>query len=386
MTGAPRNGALAAHLRRRIRAEGPLTVAAFMAEALGHPEHGYYVTADRLGAAGDFVTAPEISQMFGELIGLWCADTWARLGAPAPVALAELGPGRGTLMADALRALRVVPAFRAALSLHLVETSPVFRRLQALRLGEVAQPVWHDDVGTLPDGPLLVIANEFFDALPIRQFQKTAHGWVERCVGLVPAGDDGAGENGEIGAGGADEPGFRFVLDPRPGLGRLLVPAAVRDAPVGSVVELAPAAQAIARTLAERVVRHGGAVLIIDYAYQGPRLGTTLQAVRGHRPVPVLEAPGLADLTAHVDFGALSEAALAVGAEVHGPVSQADFLLALGIEARAERLRARAGAADRAAVDAACARLIGTGAMGTLFQVVVITGSGTGPLAGFAAP
>lgn len=354
---------LARLLARRIAVEGPITVAAFMADALGHPEHGYYVTRDPLGAAGDFTTAPEISQMFGELIGLWAADVWTRIGAPDPVLLVELGPGRGTLMADALRAARTVPAFRAAIRVHLVETSPVLRARQAAALA-AADPVWHDDPATLPPRPAIVIANEFFDALPVRQFVRGPGGWHERRVTVTGDGE------------------FAPALDPLPSAAAALIPDAVRrGAPIGAVAEVCPAGRAVARLLGERIARDGGAALIVDYGHDRPGPGDTLQAVRGHRSAPPFEAPGEADLTAHVCFASLAAAAAEAGATVHGPVGQGAFLEALGIRQRADAL-ARA-APDRAdAVMSARDRLIGADAMGTLFRVLALGPPGTGPLAG----
>lgn len=353
-------------LARRIRAQGPLTVAEFMAEALGNPQHGYYTTRDPLGQQGDFITAPEISQVFGELIGLWAADLWDRSGRAAPLVLAELGPGRGTLMADALRAARLVPGFLAAAQLHLVETSPALRRAQAQSLA-AHEPVWHDSVASLPDGPLLVVANEFLDALPIRQLVRTAQGWAERLVGLD-----------------ADD-ALAFVLAaPQPATAAL-VPAALRDAPVGSLCEVAPAAAGIADALSRRIAQTGGAALFIDYGHTVRGCGETLQAVRRHRAHPVLSDPGEADLTAHVDFAALAEAATAAGAVAWGPATQGAFLRRLGIEARAARLSAGAAPAQAAAIAAACRRLIDPGEMGTLFKVLAIAAPGQPAPAGFAA-
>ena len=214
-------------LARRIRTQGPLTVAEFMAEALGHPEYGYYATRDPLGRRGDFTTAPEISQIFGELIGLWCVDLWDRAGRPAPFILAELGPGRGTLMADAMRAARVMPEFLAALRLHLVETSPVLRQVQHRTLKRFA-PSWHDSIASLPAGPLLVIANEFIDALPIRQLVKTDAGWREKLVGLSAEADT-----------------LAFALAPGASPAIALVAAELRGAPTGSVCEVSPAGVAV---------------------------------------------------------------------------------------------------------------------------------------------
>jgi NADH dehydrogenase [ubiquinone] 1 alpha subcomplex assembly factor 7 len=357
---------LGASLARRIRTQGPLTVAEFMAEALGNPQHGYYTTRDPLGRRGDFITAPEISQVFGELIGLWAADLWDRMGRPDRLILAELGPGRGTLMADALRAARLMPEFLHAAQLHLVETSPALRQAQAQTLAG-RRPSWHDSVAGLPDGPLLVVANEFLDVLPIRQLVKTTQGWAERLVGLDAEG------------------GLAFVLAAPHGATAALVPAALRQAPAGSLCEVAPAASGVADALARRVARAGGAALFIDYGHTIRACGETLQAVRGHRPHPVLKDPGEADLTAHVDFAALAEAAIAAGARVWGPATQGEFLRRIGIAARAERLSAGAAPAQAAAIESACRRLIDPGKMGTLFKVLVIAAPDQPAPAGFAA-
>ena len=349
-------------IKRRIETAGPIGLADYMELALGHPAHGYYATRDPLGAKGDFVTAPEISQMFGELLGLWCAEAWRRAGAPGKVRLVELGPGRGTLMADALRALRLAPDFRAAATVHLVEASPALRAVQRATLAghDVA---WHGDLGEVPDGPLLLIANEFLDALPIRQIVRAEDGWHERLVGL-----DGAG-------------GFAFTLDPRPtGLAALL-PGALREcAPEGSLVELSPAVLGVAAAIARRVAADGIAALIVDYGHAATGPGETLQAVRGHRRHAVLEAPGTADLTAHVDFAALGLAAVPPASTL-GPVGQGDFLRRLGIEHRARTLAAAGNRADEVA--AALRRLTDPAEMGTLFKVLALVPPGAPSPAGF---
>jgi len=355
---------LARHLRRLIAVDGPIPVSRFMAEALGHPEHGYYMTRDPLGADGDFVTAPEVSQMFGELIGLWCAETWRAMGAPARVLLAELGPGRGTLMTDALRAAAVLPDFLAAVEVHLVETSPALRTCQRQRLG-ARVTAWHDHVDRLPVGPLLLIANEFFDALPIRQLQRTADGWHERLVST--------GEND-----------FSFVLAPEP-LPCALLSAAAAAAPVGSTIELAPGREGMMAAIAERLAREGGAALVIDYGHGGTGTGDTLQAVRRHAFAKVLADPGSADLTAHVDFQALREAAGGAGARVYGPVPQGDFLLALGIDERAARLTAGAAPEVGARIRQARERLVSAEQMGRLFKVLAVTAPSLPVPAGFEA-
>ncbi len=357
--------ALAGILARRIAAEGPITVAAYMAEALGHPQHGYYRRADPLGAAGDFVTAPEISQMFGEMIGFWCAEMWQRMGRPDPVFLTELGPGRGTLMADLLRAARIAPGFAAALRVHLVETSPALRARQRAALAgtEVA---WHDRLDTVPEGPLLLVANEFFDALPVHQFLRTARGWRERLVAV-----DGTGR-------------FGLVLASTPTPMATLIPPALRDsAAEGAVAEVSPAAIAIGHALGRRIAAHGGAALIVDYGDAAGLGGDTLQAVRRHARHDPFEAPGSADLTAHVDFARLAQAASEGGAQCHGPLPQGAVLERLGIRLRADRLRA---AAAPGTVDAALERLIGPDGMGTLFKALAVAHPDLGPPPPFEQP
>ncbi|HXQ49566.1 MAG TPA: SAM-dependent methyltransferase [Stellaceae bacterium] len=349
---------LLAHLARRIRAAGPISVAAYMDEALFHPRWGYYATRDPLGAGGDFITAPEVSQMFGELIGLWCAELWRRLGAPGRVTLVELGPGRGTLMRDALRAARLVPGFNDALELHLVERSPVLRAMQADTLAGFA-PRWHDDLATVPAGPMLLVANEFLDALPIRQFVRAADCWRERMVAL-------------------DGDALAFALDPDPA-----TESSLPDAAPGAIRETSHAARAIARAIGARLARDGGAALIIDYGYGPGGLGETLQAVRRHARHDVLDAPGSADLTAHVDFAAIAEAAGSAGARVAGPMPQGAFLRALGIEARAARLLAIASPDQAALIRSACRRLIDPAGMGLLFKVMALAHPAAPALAGF---
>jgi len=353
------------HLARRIALEGPLTIAQYMGDCLGHPKFGYYVTRDPLGAAGDFTTAPEISQMFGELLGLWAADRWQAMGAPDPVHLVELGPGRGTLMADALRAGKGVPGFRKAARVHLVETSPVLRDSQRRALAGV-NAAWHGDLSTLPPGPMILIANEFFDALPIRQFVRDAKGWRERLVGL--------------GNGG----GLAFVLSPAQAVNPL-IPAALAAAPEGAVAEVCPAGLSVAQAIGRRLADTPGAALVVDYGPARSAPGDSLQAVAGHTFADPLADPGGADLTAHVDFQQLAQAALAAGAMPFGLVEQGVFLKALGIGHRAETLKAQADARQRADVDAAFARLTGTGdkQMGALFKVLALQSPVLPPPPGF---
>jgi NADH dehydrogenase [ubiquinone] 1 alpha subcomplex assembly factor 7 len=357
--------ALGRALAARIRATGPITLADWMAEALTHPALGYYRRGDPLGAAGDFITAPEISQMFGELIGLWLVAAWERLGRPDPVALAELGPGRGSLMADALRAARVRPEFGAAVRLHLVESSPGLRGRQAAALAS-ARPEWHDGFETVPEAPLLLIANEFFDALPIRQFQRAEAGWCERMVALDDSGDR-----------------FRWVLAPPSAAAEALLAPEHLQAAVGTVAEISPAAQGLAAAIGARLAAAPGAALIVDYGHDRSAPGDTLQAVHRHAPADPLEDPGEADLTAHVDFAALARAARTAGAEAHGPVAQGAFLRTLGIELRAERLLARATPEQAHAIRSGLSRLIDAAEMGRLFRVLALTSPGFGPPAGF---
>ena len=339
---------LAQVLARRIAATGPISVADFMAECLMHPEYGYYATRDPLGAQGDFTTAPEISQMFGEMIGLALAQAWLDQGASKSFTLAELGPGRGTLMADILRATKGVPGFHAAADIHLVEMSPVLKAAQAAKLAPHAI-THHDTVAALPDQPLFLIANEFFDALPIRQFQREGAGWRERQVGLD-------GDKLTIGMTGpvpARDIAFRL-----------------EDTRDGDVVEWCPAAPTIMSEITTRITAHGGAAMIIDYG-DWRSLGDTLQAVVAHEHVDPLAAPGEADLTAHVDFETLVQAAAPLTPHLLTP--QGVFLERLGITQRAQTLAAQLSGAALEAHIAAHRRLTHPGEMGTLFKVLGLT-------------
>lgn len=353
--------ALKAEIVRLIRDEGPLPVSRYMALCLGHPRHGYYMTRDPFGEGGDFTTAPEISQMFGELIGLWAASLWQAMGAPQRVRLVELGPGRGTLMADMLRATRRVPGFHEAVSVHLVETSPVLRQAQAATLREVASPIWHETVAGALEGPVIVVANEFLDALPLDQFVMTPEGWRERLVGLDDAGAL------TFGLGGADDalPDIKAVA--------------------GSVLEQPVLALAIVADISRHLAEAGGAALFIDYGSVRSGLGDTLQAVKRHGFTDPLAEPGEADLTVHVDFARMGEAALGAGAALHGPAMQADFLLALGLAQRAQALSRQASPAQAEAIAAAFERLTERGAtgMGDLFKVLALSHPGLPPLPGF---
>ena len=337
---------LAGHLARRIAAEGPMTLADYMSACLLHPDWGYYTRRDPLGSAGDFITAPETSQMFGELIGLCLAQSWLDQGAPTPFALVELGPGRGTLMADILRATRGVPGFHAAARVVLVEASPVLRARQALALPDAA-PEWVDDVEALPDLPVFCVANEFFDALPVRQFRRDGRGWRETVVGL---------RDGALSLG---------LTDPAP---LAALSHRLADTGDGMVVETSAAAISVAATLGARVEARGGAVLIVDYGDWRSQ-GDTFQALRAHRPVGVLEDPGACDLTAHVDFEALARAAPAAHTKM---TPQGIFLERLGITPRAQALAAGLSGANLDQHVAAHRRLTHPEEMGTLFKVMAL--------------
>ncbi|HWT99141.1 MAG TPA: class I SAM-dependent methyltransferase [Terriglobales bacterium] len=362
--GSGQQSGIETRIAKQIRAQGAVTVADFMRLALSARELGYYSSRDPLGAAGDFTTAPEISQMFGEMIGLWCVDTWQRLGAPQAINLVELGPGRGTLMADALRAAKLAPDFLAAIRLHLVEISAPLRERQADNL-QAFQPQWHDSIETLPAGPLLVVANEFFDALPIHQFTMTESGWRERGVTL---GDDDR---------------FAWTLLP-PGPQLALLPSSLRAAPLGAIAECSPASQRILGILAQHCLQSAGAALFIDYGPAASGFGDTFQALKAHRYHDPLQDVGDVDLTAHVDLPHLARLAQEAGCGSFGPVGQGDFLRALGIETRAAMLSRHQDHVTQQEIQTALHRLIDAAQMGTLFKVVAITSPGITELAGFA--
>jgi len=345
-------------IRRLIEAAGPLPVSDYMALCLFDPDGGYYATSEPFGHAGDFVTAPEISQMFGEILGAWLVHAWRELGRPAPFVLAEMGPGRGTLMRDMLRTARLDGDFLAAARVHLVETSDRLAAIQRATLADApVECAWCGDLDALPGGPLFFVANELFDAVPVRQFVRTVEGWCERRVGI---GDDGA---------------LCFIAGPPLGDAALLPPGA-ENQPEGAVFEYAPAREAIAAQLGDRLARFGGAALLIDYGHLRSGFADTLQAVRAHEYVSVFKAPGSADLTSHVDFEALAKAATAAGAVVHPAMTQGDFLLALGLAERAGALGRGKDLSEQEAIRAAAERLAGTGkdAMGDLFKVLCLTG------------
>lgn len=342
---------LARKLATRIAVGGSIPVSEWMRACLDDPAHGYYRRVQPIGHAGDFTTAPEISQVFGELIGAWAAATWAQIGRPLPLRLVELGPGRGTLMADMLRAvMRPAQDFHRSLDVHLVEINAELRRLQQKAIDRAA--TWHESIDAVPHGPAIVIANEFLDALPVRHLVRTADGWRERHVTHV----DGR---------------FEFTLGdalPEPAL----EPAHFK-AGFGDVVEIGDAARDLVGHLARRLRHQGGAALFIDYGPMASGVGETLQAVSRHQRANPLERPGEVDLTAHVDFAALARIGRLAGASCWGPVPQRVFLTRLGLHARAAMLAASARPEQRRAVERACARLIDDSQMGTLFKAFAIT-------------
>ncbi len=342
---------LAKELAARIASAGPISVHDYMEACLYDPRHGYYRKANPLGGGGDFITAPEISQVFGELIGLWAGEVWRRMGEPKPVRLIELGPGRGFLMADALRALRVLPRFLDAAEVHLIETSEPLKDAQKAALASAPLPVaWRADIADAPEGAAIVIANEFLDCLPVRQFvfDAAAGAWRERMVSC----EEGAFR---FEAGAQAEPGGLRSLEP------------VEN---GAIVERRPGADGLIRRLAARSPL---AALIIDYGYSRPSLGDTLQAVRKHRFAGAFEAPGESDLTAHVDFHGLRQAAEEAKMKAFGPMPMGEWLLRLGLEARLGRLLSSATAEEAADLRSRVQRLVDPAQMGALFKVLALT-------------
>lgn len=328
-------------IKERIRKHGPLSVADYMAMCLTHPEFGYYMRRDPLGVAGDFTTAPEISQIFGELVGMWLAAQWQKQGKPGAI-LVEFGPGRGTLMADLLRATKKVGGFHEAISVHLVEASPVLKQKQWQALaGKHSTINWHESIESLPDAPIFFIANEFFDALPVRQFINGK----ERMVGLEK----------EI-----------FCFLPK----------------AGDITETSPESLDVMQKLASRVAK-GGAGLVVDYGYMGGSKGDSLQAMKKHGYTDVLDDPGEADITAHVDFDALAECAKKAGAEVYGALPQGKFLLQIGASQRLMNLCAAATDAQKKDLMSGFERLIAHEQMGELFKVLALIPTGAGRPEGF---
>ncbi len=362
-TPDPTDNPLAAAIAVEVAAKGPMRLDRYMARVSAGDAWAYYRTRAAVGAGGDFITAPEISQIFGELVGAWCADRWQAMGAPDSVSLVELGPGRGVLMDDALRTIQAVaPPCADAVRLHLVERSAPLIEMQRARLGS-RSPAWHDTLADVPAGPAIVVANEFVDALPIRQFRSTDQGWQERAVGL---GEGDALQLVWVPADASDMPDLP-----------------VRGTPeTGTVIEAAPERAALVAEIAARVSAGDGAALIVDYGYRASGPGDSLQAVRGHQPARVTDDPGRADVTAHVDFGALARAAADAGARVDGPVDQGRWLLNLGAAARLEAL-VRANPGQEQALRTGLERLVDTDEMGHLFQVMAVSAPNLSPAPGF---
>ncbi|MGY6661409.1 MAG: class I SAM-dependent methyltransferase [Glycocaulis sp.] len=351
---------IAANLRARMASQGPLPVSVVMMEALFDPMAGYYATRDPIGAGADFVTAPEISQMFGELLGLWAAQCWQDMGSPESLVLAELGPGKGTMMADMLRAARAVPGFADALKVSLVEASAALKMVQGQTLARAGVPVgWAKSLETIPAGPAIIFGNEFLDCLPVRQAVRVEGQWRERCVTLHPD----------------DESRFAFVTGPVIAEDDPFIPEALRDSPDGTLAELRPGDAQVVDALAARFSDHPGHALFIDYGPSLSEPGDTLQAIREHQKVDPLDAPGTADLTARVDFDTLAQRARAAGLDVYGPVEQGAFLKSLGMEQRAAALAA-SRPDQRGTIARQLHRLTAGEEMGVLFKVIALSAPG----------
>ncbi|MGI9482276.1 MAG: class I SAM-dependent methyltransferase [Hyphomicrobiales bacterium] len=349
---------LEAELKRQIAKTGPVPISEYMAMALGHPAHGYYMGRDPFGARGDFITAPEVSQIFGELVGIWCAAAFQMTGAPASFNLVELGPGRGTLMADMLRAANIMPGFKEAANVHLVETSPALKQNQKVKLASAGVPLaWHDTFEAVPEGPAIVVANEFFDALPVKQMQRAGEHWHERVVGLDAEGALAFGLSAQV-------------------LPKDTIPVWAAEAEDGAIIELSPVREGVAELIGARLVQQGGFGLFIDYGHVNSAPGDTLQALSKHQYAEILHRPGYCDITSHVDFEALGKAFQRSGASVFGPVSQGPFLDAMGLDVRAERLSRDANRRQARAIEAAVTRLASRQEMGELFKVMAVGAPG----------
>ncbi len=344
-------------LKAYIKEKGPVSVRAFMEACLYDPQHGYYRQGNPLGAEGDFITAPEISQMFGEMLGIWCVTAWQAMGTPVPLQIVELGPGRGTLMADILRSLSKLHPNFEMLSVHLVERSSTLKETQKQTLANSQCPVyWYNSLAEVPEAPSIIIANEFLDCFPIRQFIKTDNAWFERVVGLD------------------SEDNFVFRVGSEVPRG-VIIPSRLMDAEKGSIFEFCPDFEAIMKDVKRLSGRHPMAALFIDYGFEGPQLGETLQALRSHKPVSPFMTPGGVDLTAHVDFTALAALAIANGLKCYGPRDQGAFLSQLGIGARAEILVKNASEEQIDKLASDVVRLVAPEHMGALFKALCITSS-----------
>ncbi|MDE1158111.1 MAG: class I SAM-dependent methyltransferase [Neorhizobium sp.] len=349
---------LAGRIANLIRAHGPISVTDYFALCLADPDYGYYQTREPFGAHGDFITAPEISQLFGEMIGVFMVHAWQQHGAPTPVKLVEIGPGRGTMMADMLRVIaKLAPPLFETLEVHLVETSERLRGVQRVTLETYSTKIsWHGSFDQVPEGFTLIAANELFDAIPIRQFVQTKTGFRERMVGLDA--DDAL--TFTIGIA---------TLDPS------LLPGETGRVPDGTIFEYAPARQAVMQTLSERLRTHGGTAVVIDYGHMVTSFGDTLQAIRNHDFDAALAHPGEADLTSHVDFEDLARIARDTGVHLNGGLRQGEFLYGLGIAERATVLAKDREPPEQRLIASAVDRLAGEGAgkMGELFKVIAVS-------------
>jgi len=349
---------------KQIEAAGPMDISRFMRYALCHPQYGYYMNRDPFGVRGDFTTAPEISQMFGELIGVWVADVWMQMDQPGSFVLLECGPGRGTLMADVMRATSKLKGFHKAAQIHLLETSPALKAMQKDKLSGY-NPIWHDTPETLPTNiPLVMLANEFLDALPVRQIEKTSSGWAERVII-------------------ANDNALDFGLIPVPAQITPMIPASLQNKNPGFIYEFSPARSAFVSNICDMLKTQSGAALIIDYGAAEMQPGGTLSAIYKHDHVSPLEHIGECDLSAHVDFTAICETARAQGVQCFGPVEQGAFLNALGIEQRAEALRNSAEDNQAQDIQKALHRLTASDQMGSLFKVIGLGSKLIAPM-GFA--
>jgi NADH dehydrogenase [ubiquinone] 1 alpha subcomplex assembly factor 7 len=358
---------LAEVIRAEIAARGDMPLSRYMELCLAHPEYGYYMTRDPFGASGDFTTAPEISQMFGELIGAWIISAWQAMGEPSRFILLEAGPGRGTLMSDVLRVAQKTPGFMVAASLHLLETSPVLKQRQAVSLSAY-NPIWHDDLTTVPDdAPVLFVGNEFLDALPVDPLRQVQGTWQQVCVG-VPADQDAS-----------------FCYTAHPASQNLidLIPRRLMPHTEGSVIEVSEYLNQFLNSLFLQVEKQTGVALFIDYGYRHSDTGDSVQAVHKHQFVSIFHAPGESDITAHVNFENIQNLAFSAGLTTHGPLTQGAFLNRLGIDHRAARLKERATDAQKADIDSALRRLTAPDQMGDLFKVLAVSSDPSMMLPGF---
>lgn len=361
-------------IKDEIRQKGPMNLARYMALCLGHAEHGYYMTRDPFGAQGDFTTAPEISQMFGEMIGAWVADTWMKMGMPSKFILLECGPGRGTLMMDVMRATKNVENFHNAVQLHLMETSPVLKEIQKKNLTQYG-PSWHDGLSTLPqDCPVILIGNEFLDALPVRQLTFDGTDWYEKFVDL-DINDT-----------------LRLCEKEADNEVKSALPAFLIPPKAGEQVEVSLHQKSFLNDAMNIVLKQGGIILFVDYGFIHNVAGDTLQAVKNHQYCDIFETPGEADITAHVNFAEISSVAMSKNMTVHGPVSQGEWLKRLGITIRADQLIQNATEKQRRDIGSALDRLVGVeknmkdgrGQMGALFKVIAFSSNSNIQLAGLS--